>query len=78
MSTTSASDDEVLRKDGNWQKCKAHQLCEVGALLRTSGVSSDDVTNISRERLEREVLKLRLEALVFSWQPMVLVQGRKG
>ena len=55
------SDVEMLRKDGNWQECKAHPLCEVGAFLRTSGVSSDDVTNLSRESLERELLKLRLE-----------------
>ena len=60
------SDVQVLTKDGNWHKCKAHPLCEVEAFLRTSGVSSDDVTNISRESLERELLKLSSEARVSS------------
>ena len=60
------SDVQVLTKDGNWHKCKAHLLCEVGAFLRTSGVSSEDVAKISRESFETEKLKLRWEERVSS------------
>ena len=62
----SGSDVQVLTEDGNWHKCKAHPLCEVGAFVRTSGVSSEDVAKMSRESLERELLKRRLEARVSS------------
>ena len=54
------SDAEAFTNDGGWHKCKAHPWCEVGARLKTSGVGPEDVTRMSRESLEQELLTAKL------------------
>ena len=62
----------------NWHTCKAHPMCEVGAFLRTNGVSSEHVAKMSRESLEQQLLKLRLEARGFHRHSMWCCMKQEG
>ena len=72
MSTTSTSDVEVLGKKWKVAEIQGSVGCaKLGAFLRTSELSSDDVKNISRERLERVLFKAEIGGTGFSLrQPM--------